>query len=62
MEHTDLSVSVPKVVLCVVCCYLKPEADQSHDDLSTDLKPLVGSYQTLKLFGQAHLLQTQDRL
>ena len=38
------------------CCYLQPEADQSHDDLGTDLKPLVCSYQTLKLLGQAHLL------
>lgn len=38
------------------CCYLEPEADQSQDDLGTDLKPLVCSYQTLKLLGQKHML------
>lgn len=44
----------------VGCCYLEPEADQSHDDLGTDLKPLVCSYHTLKLLGQAHMLEDID--
>lgn len=44
----------------VGCGYLEPEADQSHDDLGTDLKPLVCSYHTFKLLGQAHLLEDID--
>lgn len=43
-----------------ICCYLKPEANKTHDDFSTDLKPLICSHQTLKLFSQGHLLQTED--
>ena len=41
-------------------CYLQPEADQSHDNLSTDLKPVVCLHQSLKLFGQGHLLKKED--
>lgn len=40
--------------------YLEPEADQPQDDFSADLKPLVRSHQALKLFGQGHLLWTED--
>lgn len=37
--------------------YLEPEADKPHDHLGADLKPAVCAHQTLKLLGQADLLQ-----